>query len=188
MHALLYVLCPKQGLSDSKSARSHVFHWLSDNGFTENLGLFQHYYADWFVIGGRWSGELTANQLDQEKIKALNNEFEKKYGFWINKDITEEIRQNQYQEITRKYFPDYKGLPWAFRDSYQEGGYEDDAQIVNRLLFERIIKEHLIDEISQERLWNGGAVIATDRTDNKDPITPDRYIGKYWVVVVDFHF
>jgi hypothetical protein len=188
MHALLYVLCPKHGLADSKSARSHVFNWLSDNGFTENSGLFQRYYADWFVVGGRWSGELTSNQLDQEKIKALNNEFEQKYGFWISKDITEEIRREQYRKITQKYFPDYKGMPWAFRDSYQEEGYEDDAQIVNRPLFDRIIKDHLIDEISQEKLWNGGAVIATDIQDNKDSITPDRFIGKYWIVVVDFHF
>ena len=188
MHALLYVLCPKDGLADSKSARRHVFHWLSDNGFTENKGLFQHYYADWFVIGGRWSGELTANQLDQEKLTALNKEFHDKYGFWISKDITEEMRQKQYREITQKYFPDYQGIPWAFRDTYKEEGYEDDAQIVNKLLYERIIKEHLLDQISQEKLWNGGAVIATDKTDNKNPITPDRFIGKYWIVAVDFHF
>ena len=188
MHAILYVLCPKHGLEDSKSARDHVFHWLSDNGFTENKGLFQRYYADWFVIGGRWSGELTANQLDQEKIKALNNEFEKKYGFWINKDITEEIRREQYNTLLKQYFPDYQGSPWAFRDSYQESGYEDDAQIVNQSIYDRIIKDHLIDEISQEKLWNGGAVIATDMQDNKDPTTPDRFIGKYWIVVVDFHF
>ncbi len=188
MHALLYVLCPKDGLEDSKSARGHVFHWLADNGFTENSGLFQHYYADWFVIGGRWSGELTANQMDQEKLTELNKEFNDKHGFWINKDITEEIRQKQYREITQKYFPDYTGMPWAFRDSYQETGYEDDAQIVNRLLYERIIKGHLLDQISQEKLWDGGAVIATDMQDNKDPNTPDRFIGNYWIVVVDFHF
>ncbi len=188
MHAILYVLCPKAGLTDSKSARGHVFHWLSDNGFTENSGLFQRYYADWFVIGGRWSGELTANQLDQEKIKALNEEFEKKYGFWINKDITEEIRQAQYSQLLKQYFPDYQGMPWAFRDSYQETGYEDDAQIVNQLVYDRIIKEHLLDQISQERLWDGGAVITTDMADKELINQPESFVEKYWIVVVDFHF
>jgi hypothetical protein len=188
MHALLYVCCPKDNLADSKSARSHVFNWLTDNGFIGNGGLFQQYYADWFVIGGRWSGELTANQMDQEKLQALNKEFGEKHGFWINKDITEAMRQTQYADLLKQYFPDYQGIAWAFRDTYQEEGYEDDAQIVNQQLYDTIIKDHLLDQISEEKLWHGGAVIATDMQDNNNPVTPDRFAGKYWLVVVDFHY
>jgi hypothetical protein len=188
MHALLYVLCPKDGIPDSKSARGHVFHWLSDNGFTENKGLFQHYYADWFVVGGRWSGELTSAQMDQEKLTALNKEFNEKFGFWISKDVSEEMRREQYRELTQKYFPDYKGFPWTFRDSYKEDGYEDDAQIVNRLIYYRIIKDNLLDQINQEKLWNGGAVIATDMNEKEFSRKPDDLIDKYWAVVVDYHF
>ncbi len=188
MHALLYVLCPKDGLADSEAARKHVYNWLSDNGFTGNGGLFQNYFADWFVVGGRWSGELTSVQMDQEKLTALNKEFNEKFGFWINKDITEQMRQDQYRELTKKYFPDYQGLPWAFRDSYQEDGYEDDAQIVNQLIYDRIIKDNLLDQINQEKLWNGGAVIATDMHEKEFSRKPDALIDKYWAVVVDYHF
>ena len=188
MHALLYVLSPKHGLVDSQAARNHVFNWLTDNGFTGNGGFFQNYIADWFVIGGRWSGDLIASQMDQDKLQALTKEFEAKYGFWISKDITEELRQAQYGDLLKQYFPDYQGIPWAFRDSYKTDGLEDDAQIVNQKLYDAIIKDNLVDHLDVELMWNGGSVIATDMINNHHPITPDRFIGKYWIVVVDFHY
>jgi hypothetical protein len=188
MHALLYVLCPKDGLVDSKSARNHVFNWLTENGFTGNGGFFQNYIADWFRIGGRWSGDLVASQMDQEKLQALTKEFEEKHGFWISKDISEQTRQEQYGELLKQYFPDYQGMPWSFRNSYKVDGYEDDAQIVNQKLYDAIIKDNLMDHLDVELIWNGGSVINTDMHEKSQPVAPDTYIGKYWIVVVDFHY
>jgi hypothetical protein len=188
MHALLYVCCPKDGLGDSQTARNHVFNWLTDNGFTGNGGFFQNYIADWLVVGGRWSGDLVASQMDQVKLQALTKEFGDKYGFWISKDVSEETRQAQYGELLKQYFPTFQGMPWAFRNSYKVDGYEDDAQIVNQKLYDAIIKDNLLDTIDTEQLWSGGAVIATDMINNHHPVTPDRFIGNYWITVIDFHY
>jgi hypothetical protein len=182
------VCCPKDGLADSQAARNHVFQWLSDNGFTGGGGFFQNYFSDWYVIGGRWSGELTAKQMDQKKVNSLNKEFNEKFGFWISKDVSEEMRQEQYRGLTQQYFPDYKGLPWAFRNSYKTNGFEDDAQIVNERIYDAIIKDNLMEKVDTEKLWNGGAIITTDTGEKSLSNKPDFFIGKYWLVVVDFHF
>ena len=95
MHALLYVLCPKDDVNTSNDAKNIVYNWLIEEHFVGEDGYFASPIADWLVIGGRWSGELTRIKLNQKKLKALNDEFDKKYGWWINKDNSEKQRLQQ---------------------------------------------------------------------------------------------
>jgi hypothetical protein len=53
----MYVLVPKDRAETSEEARNFVVDWLTDNGFTAE-GHFVNGIADYFVIGGRWSGKL----------------------------------------------------------------------------------------------------------------------------------
>ena len=188
MHAVLYVLVPKEEVNSSIDARRYVASWLASEGFVmadtgESTGGRFKGVCDWFVIGGRWSGILTKVQLDLAKVQKAEQEFEDKYGWWIGgeENITEETRKKQYEEIFFKYFPEFKGNVPAWRDSYCVMGYEDDAQIVNDAIYEHLIK----NSRGKTNFWDGGCVVSTDESLDYEK---DSVVGKAWIVVVDFHF
>ena len=96
-------------------------------------------FYDWYVIGGRWSGEhtrwLLKNKFGSRKIDRINDEFDKKYGWWENHENTREIRAKQYEEVFRKYISkkEYDGMIPAWRDTYKDDGYEDDIIAVSEI-------------------------------------------------------
>jgi len=57
MHCLYFVLLP----SDTKleDASTDATQTLTDNDFVSEGGYFNSSKSDWFVIGGRWSGEFS---------------------------------------------------------------------------------------------------------------------------------
>jgi len=122
--------------------RAYAYRFLLDEGFASE-GRFSGGRADWFVIGGRWSGDLTRLHLSQRKLRACDKEFEKKYGWWIGGEdrVTDDQRKAQYAEVFRKHFPDFDGLIPAWRDQYAEMGCDDDAMIVDDAISAAIKKE-----------------------------------------------
>lgn len=182
MHMKLLVIVPKECAESSEDARDYVSSYLNDNGFAGDGGRFNSPVADWYVIGGRWSGCLTKARLDKEKVKAFDKEFEEKYGYWINSQNSEEKRRGQAQELFNKYFPDFKGLMPFWRDSYNDSGAEDDAQIVDEELWEKAIKDCDLNETPD--YYSGNACILADC--GYDVVTKESAIGN-WIVVVDFH-
>jgi hypothetical protein len=94
-------------------------------------------FYDWWVVGGRWSGEHTLWRLKAKyggrKINKLYDEFEKKYGWWINKETNEDKRRKQFEEVFFSHIPkeEYKelvpsGIVPSWRNHYDMKGYDDD--------------------------------------------------------------
>lgn len=173
----MLILCDRKNAKNSKQARSFVDTWLQDNNFLYQGGCFFGGVADWYVIGGRWSGELTEALLDKKKVKKFKKEFEEKYGWYIGgkEHITREQRQKQARELFDKYFPNYKGRMPFWRDTYRYKGYSDDAMIVSDKLF---------DNLKLSKLEQGPEGIVNIEGDE---ITKEKVVGKKWIVVVDYH-
>ena len=186
MHSRLIVLIDRKGNESSLDARKRVEAQLIQEGFAGEGSLFVCHPADWFVIGGRWSGELTRIRLDQEKLEAFREEFEKEKLGWVGKDKPEEEQKRKAIELFRQFFPDFQGEPPVWRDSYAELGYEDDAQVLDETLF-RFVKElkSYPDDASLEDLLDGRCFVDLD--DPYEELTADA-IGKKWCVVIDFHY
>lgn len=178
MHFVLYVMTDKANAKTSMKARSYVYDWLEREGFASEGTRFSSGICDWYVIGGRWSGEFTKKSLDDSKIQAFEKEFEKKHGFWTNGKISKTDRLEQSKKLFSKYFPDFDGVIPYWRDDYASHGAEDDAVIVDEDIYKKIVKNGRAGDIS-----DGGAVIDTDDYcgEKKD------IVGKKWIVVIDFH-
>lgn len=185
MHYRLFVLTNKEHAKDSKEVRRYVYNELSsDPSFCGECGRFGSPLCDWFVIGGRWSGELTKALLDQEKLKAFEKEFEETYGWWIGgkERITEETRAEQSIALFKKYFSDFQGGHPYWRNSYAHLGYEDDAVIVSKEIWEKVLKKYESVDYQVEDEDSDVAVVDLDC----DPIS-EGAIEKKWLVVVDYH-
>lgn len=115
----MFLTFSKNDAENSEDARDLATDFLNFNGFVGNDKKYSSGVADWFVIGGRWSGELTRIHLDKEKLKACNKEFEEKYGWFLGGEngVTETQRRKEYQEVFKKYFPDFRGMIAKFRIS-----------------------------------------------------------------------
>ena len=184
MHYRMFVLLNKKEANSSEEARRVVQSTLIDDpSFVGEGGRFGSPIADWFVIGGRWSGELTKLMLDQKKVKAFYEEFDKKHGWWTPSKETDKSRRTQALRMFKKYFPNFKGEMPYWRDNYKDGGYEDDAQLLDKKLYKAAVKQY-----EGKGEWgcvkDDGQVEIIDLDDeeiNKD------LIDKRWLVVVDYH-
>ncbi len=182
MHASLFVVIPKEKKDTSFAARERVYNYLNDNNFAGGSGRFGGGMADWFVIGGRWSGALTIARLDKAKYKAMEEELGSEH-WYTGSGWTEAKRLAQYKAVFDKHFPDFKGDYPAWRNNYAQMGFEDDAQVIDAAL----AAEYLTRENVRDDYDNGGAVISTDESLECEDVKPEDYIGKYWIVVIDFH-
>ena len=194
MHYRLYVLTNKENAKTSQEARDYVYNQLdNDKSFCGEGGRFSCPIADWFVIGGRWSGALTQLLLDQDKLKEFWEEFEKQKLGWTNlTDKKEEDQQRKSQELFMQYFPKFKGEIPVWRDSshkYIHEGSEDDAQIVTKKLWEALEKEYKENKKHVESIPNY-PILQDDGIcdlEEEDGINEINVVGKKWLVVVDYH-
>ena len=94
MHSLYYVVIPKKGIKNSKEAKQRASQTLMDNNFSGSEGYFGGGKADWFVVGGRWSGELTKLLLDRKKLTAVKRKLGEDHWWTGGKEkITREDRR-----------------------------------------------------------------------------------------------
>jgi hypothetical protein len=138
--------------------------------------------ADWLVIGGRWSGELSRASW-AKAITAEMNALEREQGVQVwgvfygsaEKERTQQELAARFQQLWDQHAPDaYKGIPIQ-RDTYQETGYEDDAMLLTQELYDALLKEYEGTEESDHH---------ADL--DYDAISPEM-VGKKWLVVVDYH-
>ena len=180
MHSRLIVLT-NEG-TDSHEARIYVDETLITQGFVDE-GRFTSPIADWFVIGGRFSGDLTKALLHQGQLEAFETAFEKRYGSWLGGEnhVTEQDRFRQSSELFKMYFPYFKGLHPFWRDPYKPMGYEDDAMRVTDELWNSMLIA--LDKESVRSIYDGNTIVDLEC----DEIGRESSIHK-WAVVVDFHF
>jgi hypothetical protein len=178
MHFRFLFTFNKEEAKNSEEARRFAERYLRDNGFVSSDKRWGSGSCDGFVIGGRWSGELTQAHLNRKKLNAFIGEFEEKYGWYVGgkERVTEEKRARQANKLFRKYFPEFGPAPIPFwRDRYREFGYEDDAMIVDTDIYERLLKAHKGETDNED--------FADCQSDGVSP----RMIGKKWVVLIDYH-
>lgn len=186
MHCRLIVLVQEDGAESSLDARQTVEAQLMNQSFVGEGGLFASPPADWFVIGGRWSGSLTQLRLDRDRLSAFWKEFDSQRLGWVGRNRPEEQQKTKALELFAQFFPDFEGEPPVWRDAYERLGYEDDAQILDETLF-RFLKElkGYPQEAGLDDLYRGRCYVDLDQP--HEELTSDA-IGKKWCVVVDFHY
>jgi hypothetical protein len=183
MHARLIVLTDKKNGSTSKNIRTYVYVNLVKQGFAGST-RFSYSSVDWFVIGGRWSGDFTKLYLDKNKLEEFEKEFDTKYGWFENREYDRNKRLSQAKELFKKYFPKFKDEIPYWRDNYNIYGYDDDAQIVNEKIWDEIKDLKNIDEDLNE-LYNGNGIVYLDK--HTDTIKKKDIVNKTWAVIIDFH-
>ena len=138
--------------------------------------------ADWFVIGGRWSGELSRHSWARE-VTGQVEQMEEQHGVQVwGASYGDPDKQRVQQELATAFSscgmrkaPDaYKGIPYQ-RDTYQDNGYEDDAMLLTRELYDALLKEY---EGKEESDYHADL--------EYEAVSPEM-IGKKWLVVVDYH-
>jgi len=67
MHCLYFVKIDDKEIKTSQQAREHATNILDANNFaSDSNGFYGNSKADWYVVGGRWSGLLSKKQ-DEER-------------------------------------------------------------------------------------------------------------------------
>ena len=181
MHYRFLVTCEFAAAKTSEEARAYVRQALLEEGFCSQ-GRWGAGMADWFVIGGRWSGELSRHSWARAvtaKMEALQREhgvqvWGVSYGDEDKQRLQQELAAH-CQHLWDTHAPDaYKGIPFN-RDAYKEHGYEDDAMLLTRELYGALLKEY---EGQEESAYHADL--------DYEPVAPEM-IGTKWLVVVDYH-
>ena len=209
MHQKLFVAFNKENAENSTEARNHVYSTLVDDpSFVGEGGRFSSPIADWFVIGGRWSGELSRATF----MKKVNEQIEKwekekdvqilgtSYGSNEKSKIQAELKkkvEKYYQDSLPEEWKN-KGLVYD-RDTYSDDGFEDDAVILTKELYDVFLKDYAENEgeyihqdgaVFYEETWGGRDLVFIDLDygydEDSDELNP-KMIGKKWLVVVDYH-
>jgi hypothetical protein len=181
MHYRFLVTCELGAAENSAEARKYVFDTLHEEGFCGE-GRWSCGMADWFVIGGRWSGELSryswARTITAEMQALEREQGVQVWGVFYGSAEKERIQQElaaRFQSLWDMHAPEeYRGLPIQ-RDTYHDTGYADDAMLLTRELYDALLKEY---EGTEE--FEHHADLAYD------DVSP-AMIGKKWLVVVDYH-
>jgi len=181
MHYRYLVTFNKEKAQNSKEAREYVARYLGEEGFCAQ-GRWANGLADWFVIGGRWSGELSRHSWAKTLYEQMTKiEREKDIQVWgCSYNIPEKKKaqkelEGHFNEMWRDKAPEeYRNIP-VNRDTYTLLGYEDDAMILTKELYDGLLKEYAGDTESEHH---------ADL--DYDEVSP-KMIGNKWVVVVDYH-
>tara|TARA_R110000744_G_scaffold141523_1_gene252946 strand:- start:167 stop:811 length:645 start_codon:yes stop_codon:yes gene_type:complete len=166
MHQRLIVasLHEKMDSVSSRFVSGIVSDWLNDNGFSSPSGRWSNSPADWYIIGGRWSGELTkvANGIKWKDYadfaKSICTEKENEECDW-DKFAHNHLIQ-KYKSDFNKWWVDKTGedsLHPFNRDSYSS--YGDDSQVLTKRLwkyFNSKVEGGSFDEQSEDSwiMWD----------------------------------
>jgi hypothetical protein len=182
MHFRFLVTCERDWAETSQEARAHVLDTLLEEGFCGE-GRWGGGVCDWFVIGGRWSGELSrstwAKQITAQMAALEEHHAVQVWGTFYGGDAEKKRTQQELAKVFQQMWDAeapvaYVGIPYI-RDTYQQGGYADDAMLLTQELYDALLKEY---EGKEESEYHADL--------EYDSVSPEM-IGKKWLVVVDYH-
>jgi len=179
MHHLMLVTLSLPDGGTSKEARDSAFSLLvEDDSFVGEGGRFGCPLADWFVIGGRWSGVLHEAILGQPYKDALEQEFPEFTKGYYPSSLLEQHKAGLAQLWQR--FGGTGSSP-LMRSGYDERGADDDAMPVNQFLYDHFLKPYsgMDSQIGDDKL--------ADFADLDGDEVGESFIGRKWLVVVDYH-
>lgn len=158
--------------TSSADARQAVHEALfNDESFCGEGGRFGSPLCDWFVIGGRWSGLLAETVIGPAYKAAVFARFPGMNQKWLPQSLVD-ANAAELDAIWREHGGTGPS-PYTRRD-YND--YEDDAMLVTSELYTALLAEYEgQDEIS-------GQFVDLDF----DAVGP-HFIGRKWIVIVDYH-
>lgn len=188
MHNLCLITIDRDRAKTSEEARTYVIKELeTDLSF---VGEGRFCYADWFAVGGRWSGFLSEKTWAKEtieKIQAIEKREEVQVrGTWYGdpeKTKQQETVKIEVEKLYTQALPNTykdKGLCYT-RDQYSVNGYEDDAMIVTGELYDAFLakfegKKRVVDDLYLDFADLGWGTV-----------DKGGYVNKKWLVVLDLH-
>jgi hypothetical protein len=138
--------------------------------------------ADWYVVGGRWSGELSRHswaKLISAEMDALEREHDVQvWGAFYG----DEEKQREQRELAERFQAMWNAAaPFAFRgipiqrNTYKLYGYEDDAMLLTEELYNALLREYAGQQRSEYHIDLDGDDVSREM------------VGHKWLVVVDYH-
>jgi hypothetical protein len=176
MHYLMLVTIALPPDQASHDARRAVYdNLLSDDSFCGSGGRFGCPISDWFLIGGRWSGYLSTSTIGEALSQAILARFPK-----LGNDVYG-IADSHGKEVDALWqaLGGQGANPYS-RDAYQELGYPDDAQPLTTALYDA-----LLSKFEGESCVSDGCHCEFIDLDD-EPLISD-FVGRKWLVVVDYH-
>jgi len=173
MHSLYYVIFNKENADTSEEARRYANSTLENENFAGGEGYWGGSKSDWYVIGGRWSGNLQTVQLKKDFYEEAKKQFAKENWGLTNVDIKdnkEEI-QSVWEELGGT------GTNPCDRDNYNHNGFDDDAQLLTPELLKALNKKEGDVEYFDADEYHEGFIKELTNDEIKDK----------WIVVVDYH-
>jgi len=180
MHFLLLVTLAMPEGSTSKDARVKAHSHLGDDNSFCGDGRFASPLCDWYVIGGGWSGRLREALLGQHYQDGLQHELSEIRDpcFPLNPG---DAAKTGLDNLWRR-FGGSGDHPLA-RNRRTDLGYEDDAMLLDRALYDHFLKDHAG---LATNLVGCGAT--SDYADLDDEPLDESFIGRKWLVAIDYHY
>ncbi len=179
MHHLMLVTLSLPETGTSEKARDSAFSRLmNDDSFCGEGGRFGSPLADWFVLGGRWSGMLREAVLGQPYQDALKQEFPQFTSGYFLSSLLEQ-HKGALDTLWRRFGG--TGANPLTRSSYDQLGAADDAMLVDQFLYDHFLKPHA----GTDR--HIGDDTHADFADLDGDEVDESFIGRKWLVVVDYH-
>jgi len=180
---------------------------LDAQGFAGEGSCFTSCKADWYVVGGRWSNFFTLGKKWAQTATKEINEMVK-----ANKVGDEEIcivgthygddKKNKAQTLLRekaeliwgKHRPE--DYPKVRYDRYANDDGTSSMRVNSVEDCAEVVTQELLDYIKEkQKEWKGSdpsgglEVFVSDECyeEQFDDLDPQDFIGKYWLVVIDYH-
>lgn len=174
MHKRLLLTLEAPATATSDDVRDATYERLmDDDSFCgEGGGRFGHPLCDWFVIGGRWSG-LLAETLMRGEFKSKAHALEGMDRELLASDVIDG-HANELDAIWHSLGGTGPN-PYS-RSNYLHYGYADDAMLVSEELYNALLDKHEGRDTDRESF----ADLDYEEVDRD-------FIGRKWLVVVDYH-
>lgn len=173
MHFCLYLCIPVSDAKTSLQARRKAAKYLEREGFASEKRFAG--VCDYYCIGGRWSGRLELLRLRSQDVRKFNR-------LWKQLDAADD--EKRARKLFKQFYPDYRGNCPVCRNDNDFFGAADDAQIIDETLLSQLEKG-FGEEVRYTWEPHRPNVLFTDLGEGEwDDID---ILGKYWVVVVDYH-
>lgn len=174
MHNRMFVTISTEDCATSDEARRSVTHTLlNDDLFCGQGGQFGGPVCDSFVIGGRWSGLLAETIIGPTHKAAVLARFPEMEQQWLTRDFVDRNRE-ELDAIWQQH-------GGTGPSPYTRGGfhgYPDDAMVLTQLLYDALLAGYQGEVISDDYHF-------ADL--DEEELQPD-FVGRKWLVIVDYHF
>jgi len=173
---LLITVTASPGATSSIDVRRDVYErLLTDSSFCGESGLFVTPLCDCFVIGGLFSGFLAESALGESYKDALRTRLPDLVGHSYRVDLV----QRHSAELDAIWQTHGGTGPHPYlRSPDGEFGYPDDAMPVTKALYDALLTK--FEGVSTDVLLHRFADLDGELADSD-------FIGRKWLVVVDYH-